>query len=76
MVDIKVKFPFEYTRFERARIVGARALQIAMGAPVLIETKEVDPLKIALEEFEKGVIPITVRRKRNEFVWLERHDLF
>jgi len=76
VVDIKVKFPFEYTRFERARIVGARALQIAMGAPVLIETKEVDPLKIALEEFEKGVIPITVRRKRNEFVWLERHDLF
>ncbi len=76
MVGIKVKFPFEYTRFEKARIIGARALQIAMGAPVLIETNKEDPLEIALEEFEKGVIPITVRRKRNEFIWLERYDLF
>jgi DNA-directed RNA polymerase subunit K len=76
VVGIKVKFPFEYTRFEKARIIGARALQIAMGAPVLIETNKEDPLEIALEEFEKGVIPITVRRKRNEFIWLERYDLF
>jgi len=71
-----VKFPFEYTRFEKARIIGARALQIAMGAPVLIETDKVDPLDIAMEEFKRGVIPITVRRRRNEFVWLERYDLF
>lgn len=49
-----------YTRFEKARIVGARALQIAMGAPILIKTKEVDCIKIALEELERGVIPITV----------------
>lgn len=76
MIAIKVKFPFEYTRFEKARIIGARALQIAMGAPVLIETDKVDPLDIAMEEFKRGVIPITVRRRRNEFVWLERHDLF
>ncbi len=76
MITIKVKFPFEYTRFEKARIIGARALQIAMGAPVLIETDKVEPLDIALEEFKKGVIPITVRRKRNEFVWLERYDFF
>ncbi|WP_349677343.1 MULTISPECIES: DNA-directed RNA polymerase subunit K [unclassified Archaeoglobus] len=73
---MKVKFPFEYTRFEKARIIGARALQIAMGAPVLIETDKVDPLDIAMEEFKRGVIPITVRRRRNEFVWLERYDLF
>ncbi len=71
-----MKFPFKYTRFEKARIIGARALQIAMGAPVLIETDKVEPLDIALEEFNRGVIPITVRRKRNEFVWLERYDFF
>jgi len=76
VIDIKKSFPFEYTRFEKARIVGARALQIAMGAPVLIETDKVDPLDIAKEEFEKGVIPITVKRRRESFVWLERYELF
>jgi len=69
-------FPFKYTRFEKARIIGARALQIAMGAPVLIETDKKNPLDIAKEEFERGVIPITVKRRRNAFVWLQRHDLF
>jgi len=52
----------EYTKYEKARIIGARALQIAMGAPVLIETDEIDPITIAMAEFEKGVVPITVRR--------------
>lgn len=51
-----------YTRFEKARIIGARALQISRGAPVLIKTKLKDPIKIAELEFEKGVIPIDVRR--------------
>ncbi len=54
---------FRYTRFERARIVGARALQIAMGAPILIDVPEgITPLDAALMEFEKGVIPLTVIR--------------
>ena len=53
----------KYTKYEKARILGARALQIAMGAPVLIETEELDPTEIAIEEFEKGVVPITVRRE-------------
>jgi DNA-directed RNA polymerase subunit K len=52
----------KYTKYEKARIIGARALQIAMGAPVLIETDEIDPINIALEEFEKGVVPITAKR--------------
>ena len=52
----------KYTKYEKARIIGARALQIAMGAPVLIETDEIDPINIAIEEFEKGVVPITVKR--------------
>ncbi len=56
----------EYTRFEKARIIGARALQISMGAPVLIHLPEdiVDPLDIAMYEFEKGAIPITVKRAK------------
>ena len=56
----------KYTRFERARIVGARALQIAMGAPVLVEDDgRLDPLDVAIEELKAGVIPITVKRKIN-----------
>ena len=53
-----------YTRFERARIIGARALQIAMGAPILIEVPAglVDPIDIAGVEYAKGVLPITVKR--------------
>jgi DNA-directed RNA polymerase subunit K len=53
------------TRFEVARVVGARALQIALGAPVLIKLKKgesFDPIEIAKEEFKKGIVPITVRR--------------
>jgi len=52
----------KYTRFERARIVGARAMQIAMGAPVLLQDACTTPLEIALKELEEGVIPITVKR--------------
>jgi len=63
---IKVNYvkQFGYTRFERARIIGARALQITMGAPILINVpkEEIDPIRIATVEFEKGAIPITVMR--------------
>ena len=52
-----------YTRYERARIIGARALQISMGAPLLITTSRIDPLEIAIEEFTAGIIPITVKRR-------------
>jgi DNA-directed RNA polymerase subunit K len=51
------------TRFEWARIIGARALQIARGAPILIETNLVDPVKIAEAEFEKDVLPLDVKRR-------------
>ena len=56
--------PPKVTRFEKARIVGARALQIAMGAPVLIKLEKslTNPIDIALREFESGVLPITIRR--------------
>jgi len=54
----------EYTRFERARIIGARALQIARGAPVMIKTDVKDPIKIAELEFEESIIPLDIKRKQ------------
>lgn len=56
--------PPKLTRFEKARVVGARALQIAMGAPILIEPSEgfSSPIDIALKELETGILPITIRR--------------
>ncbi len=51
-----------YTRYERARIIGARAMQISMGAPVFLEDDSGEPIDIALKELETGVIPITVKR--------------
>ena len=52
----------KYTRFEKARIIGARALQISYGAPVLVDypSDMVDPIDIAMLEFKEDVIPITV----------------
>jgi DNA-directed RNA polymerase subunit K len=52
----------EYTRFEKARIIGARALQIARGAPPVIQTDIKDPIKIAEQEFKEGVIPLDTKR--------------
>lgn len=53
----------KYTRYERARIVGARALQISMGAPVLMkDVNTVEPIDVAMAELERGLIPITVKK--------------
>ena len=56
--------PPKLTRFEKARVVGARALQISMGAPVLLDLKEerLSPIDVALMELEEGVLPISIRR--------------
>ncbi len=54
----------EYTRFERARMIGARALQIARGAPLVEKTTLTDPIRIAEKEFEDGTIPLDIREKR------------
>lgn len=57
----------QYNKFERARIIGARALQISLGAPTLINAdEEMEPIDIAQEELEKNIIPLTVRRKQRE----------
>jgi len=59
----------EYTKYEKARIIGARSLQLSMGAPFMVNLPEKDlkklgfnTLEIAKMEFEQGLIPITVRR--------------
>jgi DNA-directed RNA polymerase subunit K/omega len=63
--------PPKITRFEKARIVGARSLQISMGAPVLLDLDETlssggtglnSPIEIALKELSEGILPITIRR--------------
>lgn len=61
----KIKF----TKYEKARIIGARSLQIAMGAPLLIDLKPKDfaklkysPIEIAKKEFVDGILPITIKR--------------
>ena len=58
-----------YTKYEKARIIGARALQLAMGAPLLVDLKKEDyerisysPIELAKIEFDNGVLPITIKR--------------
>ncbi|KAK8787777.1 hypothetical protein V5799_022439 [Amblyomma americanum] len=51
------------TKYERARVLGTRALQIAMCAPVMVELEgETDPLQIAMKELKARKIPIIIRR--------------
>ncbi|KAH3666478.1 hypothetical protein OGAPHI_003474 [Ogataea philodendri] len=51
------------TKYERARILGTRALQISMNAPVLVDIEgETDPLQIALKELSQRKIPLIIRR--------------
>ena len=64
-VDQKVTVgPPTLTRFEKARIMGARALQLSQGAPPFIAIPESAriSLDISMEELEQRVIPITIRR--------------
>jgi len=56
--------PPTLTKFEKARIMGARALQLSLGAPPFIpipKTARIS-LDISMEELEQRVIPITIRR--------------
>ena len=61
--------PINFTKYERARILGARALQLAMNAPLLIKITEedlekinYDVLKIAEVELDSGVLPISIKK--------------
>ena len=58
-----------FTKYETSRIIGSRALQISMNAPILLALKKdelealhYDSLKIAELEFRSGILPITVKR--------------
>ena len=66
MAEIELE---KFTKYEKARMLGSRALQISMGAPFLVKLSDKDlekinfnPIEIAKKEFEEGVIPITIRR--------------
>ncbi len=68
-VKIKSDYSEKFTKYEIARILGARSLQLAMDAPVLLklsgkelEELNYDPLRIAERELEADVLPITVKR--------------
>ena len=63
--------PPKLTRFERARIVGARALQISLGAPILVElpASVSDPIDIGLRELEEDTLPMTIRRTLPDKSW-------
>lgn len=59
----------EFTKYEKARIIGARALQIAMNAPILIKLSDeelekikYDALKIAEIELDSGILPISIKK--------------
>ncbi len=61
--------PEKFSKYEKARMIGSRALQIGMGAPFLIKVSEKEleefnynPIEIAKREFDAGVMPITVKR--------------
>lgn len=56
--------PPKLTRFERARIVGARSLQLAMGAPafITIEGAYRGPIQTAMLELEEDALPLSIRR--------------
>jgi DNA-directed RNA polymerases I, II, and III subunit RPABC2 len=56
--------PKRITRFEKARITGARALQISFGAPLMIkvDVKSRSSISLAIEELEKKSLPISIRR--------------
>ena len=67
--DIAKKNKIVFTKYEKARIIGARSLQISMGAPLLLdidkdtfEKIKYSTLEIAKMEFDAGILPITIKR--------------
>jgi DNA-directed RNA polymerases I, II, and III subunit RPABC2 len=56
--------PPTLTRFERARIIGARSLQLSLGAPTLVDSSKKfnDTISIAIAELSLKVLPISIRR--------------
>lgn len=57
-----------YSKYEKTKIISARALQIAQGGPVLVDVPKgvTDPVQIAKLEWEKSLIPIDVKREEKK----------
>lgn len=56
----------KFTRFEKARIIGARALQLSMGAEPQVDvtkTDSIDPIDIAMLELKKNKMPLDVKKR-------------
>mgnify|MGYP001618772299 CR=1 FL=1 len=58
-----------FTKYEKARIIGARSLHIAMGAPLLMDIDKAtfekirySPIELAKMEYDEGILPITIKR--------------
>lgn len=81
------KLEEQFTKYEIARILGARALQIAMDAPLLLKIEEKDlesfnynPIEIAKRELVAKVLPITINRpmpkkKESKIKTLSKEDI-
>lgn len=59
----------EYTKYEKARMIGSRSLQLSMGAPFMLnlsledlEKIKYNPIEVAVREFDEGILPITIKR--------------
>lgn len=63
-IEIEIGPPV-LTRYEKSRIIGARAIQIAMGAPIILNITEgkLDAIKVAEEELNAGILPIMILRR-------------
>ncbi len=71
MAKEKTPITMILTRYEKARIIGSRSLQIAMGAPLQVKLSpeelikiKYSPIKLAIREYDAGVIPITIKRPK------------
>ena len=63
---------YKLTKYERARIIGGRALQLSLGAFPLVEVKPGEsPIDIATRELEKGVLPVIIRRKMPDGTYVD-----
>jgi DNA-directed RNA polymerase subunit K/omega len=77
-ISVARVWPDHLTRYERSRIIGARALQISMGAPILVEELEKlkNPVEIAEKELEYEILPLTIRRMFPDGEVLDVNKLF
>ena len=59
-----MKDPKGYTRYEKTRIISARALQISQGSPILVKvSRQTSSVEIARMEWDAGLIPIDIKKE-------------